>query len=197
MTSCSDGCCLISEGENFDYTSALDSGTGSDNRARRRSSRPRRREEGRTQSGFVCRCTREGVQLLRRQVGSRRRRGDCRRVGRSQVHDERGEHSLWYSFLNVADHEKTIHDRRSGTKRYSKRPMTDADRSTYSFPDPMFGEFGHFWTRISLRTKGSAQSTRGFPGLTASLRHSRASPGHLDKCGTALPFESGSPGQAR
>jgi hypothetical protein len=71
-------------------------------------------------------------------------------------YDERGEHSLWYSFLDVADDQKTIYDRRTGTTSYSKRAMTDADRSTYSFPDPVFGEFAPFWNRIStyLTSKG-------------------------------------------
>jgi hypothetical protein len=62
----------------------------------------------------------------------------------------------WHSHLNFPENKKTTHDYRLPEMRYKRRPMTAADRTTYTFPLPGFGEFEGLWQRIAmyLRNEG-------------------------------------------
>jgi hypothetical protein len=59
----------------------------------------------------------------------------------------------WYSYLSFEKGEKSIHDYRAEEKSFERRPMTDGDRSLYTFPPPGFGELDDFWQRVSVYLK--------------------------------------------
>ena len=56
----------------------------------------------------------------------------------------------WHSFLNFRRSEKSIHDSRMKEHPYSCRPITDKDRSAYTFALPRFGEFDLLWQKICM-----------------------------------------------
>jgi hypothetical protein len=73
-----------------------------------------------------------------------------------RLFDKDGEDE-WYSFLDFEKGEKSIHHYREREKKlYERRKMTEADRATYRFPWPSFGDVETLWTRVSrhLRDEG-------------------------------------------
>jgi hypothetical protein len=61
-----------------------------------------------------------------------------------------GARGIWSSRLDFEKGDKTIWDHRHGSSTVQQRPLSESDRTTYTFPVLPFGEYGPLWQCVEL-----------------------------------------------